>query len=263
MRMTSDLTGTPPRPVAQRGLLAETASPPPDSAAPDQQPARRWRRKPKKPETRVARRARLDRAAGEAIARAAETGDDPVAIMAAASGTEAKYCDPVIRQHPLFFSELRTRFLMPEERQRLEHEARMAAAVAAEPGPVVWVRRTFNNRRSRRAAYRIADVARLHWSSFSGGKIRRVNRPYLHGYVWCDAMITGVLGHSCRHGPPPHHIKVCITKIDNKTIWPELERAAPRRKADPGSRSRPRRKPRRRKRARENGKGLRRAPSSS
>lgn len=199
--------------------------PDPDSAAPGQRST--WRsRKKKRPETRAARRERLERSAGEAIARAAETGGDPVALMAAASGTEAKYCDPIIRQHPLFCSVLRARFLMPEERARLEHEARMAAAVAAEPGPVVWVRRTFNNRRSRRAAYRIADVTGLHWSSYSGGKRRRVNRPYLHGYVWCDAMITGVVGHSCQHGPPPHHIKVCITKIDNKKTWSEIERAA-------------------------------------
>src|SRR5205085_11842636 len=138
----------------------------------------------------VSRRARLDRAAGEAIALAAETNGDPVALMAAASGTDAKYCDPVIRAHPLFCSALRARFLMPEERARLEHEARMAAAAAAEPGPVVWVRRQFNNRRSRRAAYRIADVTGLHWASRSGGKQRRVSRPYLHGCVWCDAMIT-------------------------------------------------------------------------
>jgi hypothetical protein len=137
---------------------------------------------------------------------------------------------------------LRARFLMPEERQRLERETRMAAAVAAEPGPVVWVRRQFNNRRSRRAAYRIADVSRLHWSSHSGGKRRRVNRPYLHGYVWCDAMITGVVAHSCRHGPPPHHIKVCLTRIDNKGIWPELERAAPPRSDDACAAARRRRR---------------------
>ena len=179
-----------------------------------------------RPEKRADRHERLYRVAGEAIARAAESGGDPVALMVAATGAEAKYCDPVIRAHPLFF-ELRARFLMPEERQRLEREERFAAAVAAEPGPVVWVRRRSNNRRSRRAAYRIADVTGLHWASQSGGQRRRVTRPYLHGYVWCDAMITGVVGHSCRHGPPPHHIKVCITKIDNRRIWPELERAAP------------------------------------
>ena len=201
------------------------------------------------PETRAARRERLDRAAGEAIARAAETGGDPVALMAAASGTDAKYCDPVIRAHPLFFSALRARFLMPEERQRREREEQIAAIVATEPGPVIWVRRHFNNRR-RRAAYRIADVSGLHWSSRSGGKKFRANRPYLHGYVWCNAMITGGVAHSCRHGPPPHRIKICIVKIDNKGVWPEIERAALIRTDDPGSRPRrPRRKPRARKRA--------------
>jgi len=202
-----------------------TGDPDPDPAALDAPRAHRWRRKPKMPETRAARRERLDRAAGEAITRAAETNGDPVALMAAASGTEARYCDPIIRQHDLFFGPLRARFLMPEERQRLEREAQIAAVVAAEPGPVVWVRRQFNGKR-RRAAYRLADVSGLHWSSRSGGKKRRANRPYLHGYVWCDAMIVGAVAHSCRHGPPPHRIKVCLTRIDNKTIWREIERAA-------------------------------------
>src|SRR3954468_22116247 len=118
MPMTSDFPAMPPLPVAQCGLPPGGASLPPDPAAPAQ-PVHRWRRKPKKPETRVARRARLDRAAGEAIALAAETNGDPVALMAAASGTDAKYCDPIIRAHPLFFSALRAHFLMPEERQRL------------------------------------------------------------------------------------------------------------------------------------------------
>src|ERR1041385_4405978 len=122
------------------------ATPDPDVAVLDPQPPHRWR-KPKRPETRTARRERLDRAAGEAIARAAETNGDPVALMAAASGTEAKYCDPIIRAHPLFFSELRARFLMPEEMERMEREEQIAAAVAAEPGPVVWVRRQFNGKR--------------------------------------------------------------------------------------------------------------------
>jgi hypothetical protein len=87
------------------------------------------------------------------------------------------------------------------------------------------VRRHFNNRR-RRAAYRIADISGLHWSSRSGGRKQRANRLYLHGYVWCDAMITGAVAHSCRHGPPPHRIKICITKVDNKKTWGEIERAA-------------------------------------
>jgi hypothetical protein len=55
---------------------------------------------------------------------------------------------------------------------------------------------------------------------------------YLHGYVWCDGMIAGELAHSCRHGPGPHRIKVCITKIDNKKNWREIERVAPPRPLD-------------------------------
>ena len=237
--MTSASTAIPPLDDAPRGPLPGAGNAEFDPATLDQ----RWRRKAKKPETRVARRERLDRAAGEAIARAAETNGDPVALMAAASGTDAKYCDPIIRQHELFFGPLRARFLMPEERQRRERDERIAAVVAAEPAPVVWVRRQFNGRR-RRAAFRLADVSGLHWSSRSGGKKRRANRPYLHGYVWCDAMIAGGVAHSCRHGPPPHRIKVCLTKVDNKTNWPEIERAALRAADDPGTRERFQQEPR-------------------
>jgi len=177
-------------------------------------------------ETRPERRERLHRAAGEAIRRAAQAGGDPVEIMIAATGEEAKYCDPCIRQHPLFL-ELRGRFLMPEERRRKEQEARDAAAVAAEPGPVVWVRRQFDD--WRHAAYRMGDLGGLHWSNMSGGLQQRANRQYLHAYVWCNGMIAGALAHSCRHGQGPHRIKVCITKVDNKKTWKEIERAAPAR----------------------------------
>ena len=177
-------------------------------------------------ETRDARRERLYRAAGEAIVRAAETDGDPLALMIAATGEEARYCDPVIRQHPLFF-ELRKRFLMPEERLRKQQEERDAAAVAAEPGLVVWVRRQFDD--WRHAAYRMDDLSGLHWSSIGGGLQRRANREYLHAYVRCDGMIAGELAHSCRHGQGPHRIKVCITKVDNNKNWQEIERAAPAR----------------------------------
>jgi hypothetical protein len=178
-------------------------------------------------ETRAERRERLHRAAGDAIRRAAETDGDPVALMIAATGEEAKYCDPVLRQHPLFV-EMRGRFLMPEERLRKQQEERDAAAVAAEPGPVVWVRRQWND--WRHAAYRMADLDGLHWSNMSGGIQQRANRDYLHAYVWCDGMIAGELAHSCRHGQGPHRIKVCITKVDNKKNWKEIERVAPARR---------------------------------
>jgi hypothetical protein len=169
-------------------------------------------------ETRAERRERLQRAAGEAIRQAAETNGDRLALMMAATGEQAKYCVPVIRQHPLFL------------KLRKERQERDAAAVAAEPALVVWVRRQFDDRRH--AAYRIADLGGLHWSNRSGGLQHRANRHYLHGYVWCDGMIAGELAHSCRHGPGPHRIKVCITKIDNKKNWREVERVAPARPTD-------------------------------
>jgi hypothetical protein len=177
-------------------------------------------------ESRAERRERLHQAAGEAIRGGAESDGDPVALMIAATGEEAKYCDPVIRQHPLFF-ELRGRFLMPEERLRKEQEERDAAAVAAEPGLVVWVRRQFDDHRH--AAYRMDDLSGIHWSNVSGGLQHRANREYLHAYVWCDGMVAGALAHSCRHGKGPHRIKVCITKVNNKKNWREIERAAPAR----------------------------------
>ena len=169
-------------------------------------------------ETRAERRERLQRAAGEAIRQAAETDCNPLALMTAATGEQSKYCVPVIRQHPLFL------------KLRKERQERDAAAVAAEPGLVVWVRRQFDDRRH--AAYRVADLGGLHWSNRSGGLQHRANRHYLHGYVWCDGMIAGELAHSCRHGPGPHRIKVCITKIDNKKNWREIERVAPPRPLD-------------------------------
>jgi hypothetical protein len=166
-------------------------------------------------ETRAERRERLHRAAGEAIRQAAETYGNPLALMMTATGEHSKYCVPVIRQHPLFL------------KLRKERQERDAAAVATEPGLVVWVRRQFDDRRH--AAYRIADLGGLHWSNRSGGLQQRANRYYLHAYAWCNGMIAGELAHSCRHGPGPHRIKVCITKIDNKKNWREIERAAPAR----------------------------------
>jgi hypothetical protein len=43
----------------------------------------------------------------------------------------------------------------------------------------------------------------------------------------CDGMIAGKLAHSCEHGPPPHRIKVCVTKKGNEKFWRAIEEAAP------------------------------------
>jgi hypothetical protein len=166
------------------------------------------------------RKAQLRRAAGEAIERAIATGADPFDLMMAATGEGGNICFPYVQQHP-FFLERRRLFKTAEDRQR----ERDAAAVAAEPGPIVWVRRQFDDRRH--AAYRLADASGWHWSDISGGVMHRANRHYLHAYVWCDAMIAGELAHRCEHGPPPHRIKVCITKKGNEKFWRTIEDVAP------------------------------------
>jgi hypothetical protein len=166
-------------------------------------------------EAKAERKAWLRQAAGDAIELAIATGADPFDLMRAATGEGDNICGPYVQQHPLF-TEKRQQFKTTEDR-RLD-------ALAAEPGPIVWVRRQFSSRKH--AAYRLADVDGWHWSNISGGVRHRANRRYWHGYVWCDAMIAGKLGHSCQHGPPPHHIKVCVTKKGNEKFWREIEAVA-------------------------------------
>ena len=170
-------------------------------------------------EAKADRKARLRKAAGDAIERAIATGGDPFDLMIAATGEGPNICVPYVQQHP-FFLEKRRLFKTAEDRQR----DRDAAALAAEPGPIVWVRRQFDDHRH--AAYRLADVSGWHRSNISGGVQQRANRRYLHGYVWCDAMIAGELAHRCTHGPPPHRIKVCITKKGNEKFWRAIEDVA-------------------------------------
>jgi hypothetical protein len=152
--------------------------------------------------------------------RAIETGGDPFDLMMEATGEGGNICVPYVQQHP-FFSEKRRLFKTAEDRKRDRDEA----AVAAEPGPIVWVRRQFDDHRH--AAYRLGDVSGWHWSDTSGGLQHRANRYYLHAYVMCDGMIAGELAHSCEHGPPPHRIKVCITKKGNEKFWRTIEEAVP------------------------------------
>jgi len=85
-------------------------------------------------ESKTDRKARLRKAAGEAIVRAIETGGDPFDLMMEATGEGGNICVPYVQQHP-FFSERRRLFKTAEDRKR-DHEE---AALAAEPGPIVWV----------------------------------------------------------------------------------------------------------------------------
>src|SRR5882762_586050 len=160
-------------------------------------------------ESKTDRKAQLRQAAGDAIERAIETGGDPFDLMMKATGEGGNICVPYVQQHP-FFSERRHLFKTAEDRKRDREEA----ALAAEPGPIVWVRRQFDDHRH--AAYRLGDVSGWHWSDISGGVQHRANRYYLHAYVMCNGMIAGELAHRCQHGPPPPRSKLCITKKGNK-----------------------------------------------
>jgi hypothetical protein len=162
-------------------------------------------------ETKDHRKARLRQAAGDAIERAIATGECPFELMKAVTGEGDNICIPYVQQHPSF----------QEERAAREAAAVEAAEVT---GLVVWVRRQFDSHKH--AAYRFSDMSGWHWSDVSGGTQKRANRQYLHAYVMCDAMIAGELSHSCAHGPGPHRIKVCVTKMDNKKSWKEIEEAA-------------------------------------
>jgi hypothetical protein len=80
----------------------------------------------------------------------------------------------------------------------------------------------------RLADYRLTDVSGLRWGKTSGGTQRRY-QLHVYGYVMCDAMLSGKIAHSCRHGPPPHNVKVCITRKYNEGIWSLiLESAGPK-----------------------------------
>lgn len=79
------------------------------------------------------------------------------------------------------------------------------------------------------ATYPIDRVFRPRWDTETGGVRRSTGRTYLFAYVLCDEGM-GELGHSCRHGPPPHEIKVCITKTGNDpaTYSALAEKAGPK-----------------------------------
>lgn len=188
--------------------------------------------------------ARLLKAAEAAIERAIATGRDPFEIMIEATGERASVCFAFVHKHP-FFREKRMQFKTRKDRKRETEARRKATVFDAALGPVVWVRRQFDD--YRHAAYRLTDLRGWHWSNVSGGAQWRANRFYLHAYVMCDAMIAGELAHSCAHGQGPHRIKVCITKKGNERLWREIEGVA---NAGAPPRQKRRRRPKWRKRRR-------------
>src|SRR5688572_22738749 len=93
----------------------------------------------------------------------------------------------------------------------------------------------------RLAAYRLSDATRMRWGYISGG-IGRRSQWHVYAYVMCDGMLSGKIAHSCKHGPPPHKVKVCVTKKYNEKVWPLIL-------AKVGPKPEPRRAKRRRLRA--------------
>ena len=84
---------------------------------------------------------------------------------------------------------------------------------------LVQVRRQPGHRRLARFA--LDKIEQMQWGRVSGGTKRR-SQLHVYGYVWCDQKVDGTLAHSCRHGPPPHWIKVCVTRKYNEKIWDRI-----------------------------------------
>jgi hypothetical protein len=73
------------------------------------------------------------------------------------------------------------------------------------------------------AVYRFSDIDGFHRGRVSDGVGRETSHDALFGYVMCDGAVSGAVAHSCRHGPAPHRIKVCIPKTCNKEDWKAIE----------------------------------------
>lgn len=54
----------------------------------------------------------------------------------------------------------------------------------------------------------------MRWDRTNGGVQVPCPQYFIHANVFCNE-IHGDFAHSCQHGPAPHNIKVCITKVDN------------------------------------------------
>ena len=91
-------------------------------------------------------------------------------------------------------------------------------ANAKPKGPVtglelVSVRRQWNSWEV--AEVYVGEVSNPAWDVESGGVKESSPDALIYGYVWCDAIVSGSLAHSCLHGTAPHSIKVCILRKDN------------------------------------------------
>lgn len=70
---------------------------------------------------------------------------------------------------------------------------------------------------------RLTDLRSVKWDRISGGARINAGMWGLYGYIYCNEIIEGEIGHSGIHGPCPHNIKIHIQECDNdKVIYDEL-----------------------------------------
>jgi hypothetical protein len=107
--------------------------------------------------------------------------------------------------------------------------------------PIVYVRRQWSDWSV--GTVRLSSIDGLHMDNVSGGVKTVAPRAFLHGYILCTDIIDGGIAHSCRHGPPPHNIKVCIVQCDNdRDIYASLRQSVesgwtPRKRKRSGSKA--------------------------
>jgi hypothetical protein len=94
---------------------------------------------------------------------------------------------------------------------------------------VVTVRRQWNHTHMQGQVL-LEHLHDFHWRRTGGGSVGGFGnvapRPFIYARMRCDSLLEGEIAHSCRHGPPPHEILVCITKMDNRNIYSALKELA-------------------------------------
>ena len=78
---------------------------------------------------------------------------------------------------------------------------------------LVSVRRQWNSWEV--AQVYVGDVSNPLWDVVGGGTKEPSPEAYIFGFIWCDAIVSGSVAHSCLHGTAPHSIKICILRKDN------------------------------------------------
>jgi hypothetical protein len=93
------------------------------------------------------------------------------------------------------------------------------AAVPTQSALVV-VQRAWSEWRT--ALVRVNDLEDVHWFRPAGAV-----RPLIHGYVWCDKIVSGRLSFDCSKSPCPHRVLVCLLRSHTTgCVFDELARRA-------------------------------------